>query len=495
MQRTWWATLSAVTAAAIASVAAAGDAELYYREVERAGRLYVFADAGVHGRWQRGEAIPAPVTLRAYGPRGQDVVFDSQAAARLYDERRASGEASAPAASGPGADPAARAAAADPAQAPAAKPAADPAAEPPGTDPAPAPATNGGARISWDHGTTIDFGNASIKLDNRIQFRFTDEFPPDSLQLPGTEAPGDSRASFKIRRAKTELGGWFLWPELTFQLQVGWAGSDAGAGEGTTFSGLEDAYLDWDISKRGLFRVRGGQFKVPFGRQEFTSSERQEFADRSILSFEMTHSRDVGVMLWGATEQSKLAWAVGGFNGNGRNRPANDNGKLQWDGRLTFQPWGDVGFSEADLESTDHPLLALEGAFEHNDRHGATNANDFSDRTLSFGSVLKYRGLFLFGEYFWRRRTPESGAAFGSNGYHAQAGCFLIRHHLEAAARWASWDPTDVVAGNDITELGGVLNYYVRGHKLKATGDFRRLRDQGRGETAHELRIQVQFLF
>jgi hypothetical protein len=276
---------------------------------------------------------------------------------------------------------------------------------------------------------------------------------------------------------------------------VGWAGSDSGIAEGTTFSGLEDAYLDWDASRRGLFRVRGGQFKVPFGRQEFTSSEKQEFVDRSILSFEFTKSRDVGFMVWGATKESRLAWALGPFNGNGRNRPANDNGKLQWNARLTFQPWGDVGYSEADFESKDRPLLALEGEFEHNDRHGVSNAHDFRDRIFGRNGVFKYRGLFLFGEYFWRERTPEIGDAFGSNGYHAQAGYFLVRNRVEVAARWASWDPTDAVSGDAITELAGALNYYLHRHKLKATGDFRRLRDERRDETAHELRLQVQFLF
>ena len=266
-------------------------------------------------------------------------------------------------------------------------------------------------------------------------------------------------------------------------------------GEGTTFSGLEDAYLDWDASKRGLFHIRGGQFKVPFGRQEFTSSEKQQFVDRSILSFEFTKSRDVGVMLWGATAQSRVAWALGAFNGNQRNRPANDNGKMQWNARLTFQPWGDVGYSEADFESKDHPLLAVEGEFEKNDRHGVTNANDLADRTFGLNGVVKYKGLSLFGEYFWRERTPETGAAFASNGFNAQAGCFVLGRHLEVAARYAAWDPTDAVADNDLSELAGAVNYYIRGHHLKATGDFRRLRNEGRDETAHELRLQVQFVF
>jgi hypothetical protein len=124
-----------------------------------------------------------------------------------------------------------------------------------------------------------------------------------------------------------------------------------------------------------------------------------------------------------------------------------------------------------------------------------TNANDFKDETFGVNGVFKYWGLSLFGEYFFRTRKPETGDSFRSDGYHTQAGYFLQRDKVEVAFRWASWDPTDAVSDNDITEMGGALNYYVRGHKLKASGDFRRLRDEGRDETAHELRLQVQFLF
>jgi hypothetical protein len=481
--RLLWA---AAAVLALARVAAASD--LYYLEAEKNGHLYVFADKGVHDRWAKGKPIPKAITLRNYGPQGEDVVFDGEAAVNLYNARHARTlPVVAPDATSPGAPPLPG----------------PPLPGPPLPGP-PAPAPPAAStepdqpsqpRITWDHATTFTFDDASIKVENRVQFRFTDEFPPDTLQLPGTTGPGASKPSFKIRRAKTEIEGWLVWKELTYQFQVGWAGSDSGAGEGTTFSGLEDAYLDWDISRRGLMHVRGGQFKVPFGRQEFTSSEKQQFVDRSILSAEFTKSRDVGVMAWGATAQSRLAWAVGAFNGNQRNRPANDNSKLQWNARLTFQPWGDVAYSEGDFESKDHPLLAVEGEFERNDRHGVTNANDFSDTIYGLNSVFKFRGLSVFGEYFWRQRTPEVGPAFDSNGYQAQAGFFLVRNRVELAVRYAAWDPADAIPGNDLNEVGGALNYYLRGHKLKAQGDFRQLRDEGREETFHELRLQMQFVF
>lgn len=459
------AVLGAILAALCAGRAFTQD--LYYLEAEKDGRLYVFADKADHDRWSRGKSVKNAITLRNYGPRGEDVVFDGEAAVNLYNERHARTGMASPVA---------------------------PAAEPP-TPPATPPAPAATPKIRWNHGTTFEFEHALVNIENRLQFRFTDEFPPDTLQLPGTSAPGDAKPSFKIRRAKTQMAGWLVWKELTYEFQVGWAGSDSGQASGTTFSGLEDAYLNWDISKTGVFAVRGGQFKVPFGRQEYTSSEKQQFVDRSILSGEFTKGRDVGVQAGGSAAGGKLSYALGAFNGNGRNKPTNDNAGLQWDGRVTFQPFGDVGYSEGDFESKDHPLVALEAEFEHNDFHGVTNANDFEDRTLGANAVFKYKGLSAFAEYFWRDRSPETGSSFGSNGYQLQAGYFVKRDRVEVAVRWASWDPTDTVSGNDIGELGGALSYYLRQHKLKVQGDFRKLEDKGRGQTAYELRLQTQFVF
>ena len=91
-----------------------------------------------------------------------------------------------------------------------------------GTAPAPTP------RVSWDYGTTFSFDDAEVRLENRVQFRFTDAFPPDNLQLPGTTSPGASKPSFAIRRAKTQLSGFLGWKELTYELQIGWAVTDLG---------------------------------------------------------------------------------------------------------------------------------------------------------------------------------------------------------------------------------------------------------------------------
>ena len=130
-------------------------------------------------------------------------------------------------------------------------------------------------------------------------------------------APGDSKGSFRIRRAKFKLEGWFYKPELEFEVQLNWP--DVTARAANRF--LEDANIDWDISKKKQFRVRFGQFKAPFGRQQLTSSGAQQFVDRAIQDARYNDGRETGLALWGVLGGNKLDWRVMISNGNGRSRP------------------------------------------------------------------------------------------------------------------------------------------------------------------------------
>jgi hypothetical protein len=316
--------------------------------------------------------------------------------------------------------------------------------------------------------------------------------PDDKTQLPGTDSPGDSRGSFKIRRAKTTISGWVLRKELTVDFQLSYVGGDPGA---TASAVLEDAEIAYDISRKGTFRVHAGQFKVPFGRQEMTSSEKQQFNERSILSGEFTRGRDQGVMLSGRVAGQRLDYFLGVFNGNQRNKANNDNGKYQYDARVVFQPWGDVKYSEGDFESSDKPLLAVAAQFESNNQWGATNTNDLDTKTLGGDVVFKYRGFSVLGEAFWRDRKPEVGASFKSPGYNLQAGYLFLDRRLEVAARYAWWDPSDAIANNFRSEVDTIVTYFFAQHHLKIAGDFRLLKDEARNTTDKELRVQTQIVF
>ena len=361
------------------------------------------------------------------------------------------------------------------------------------------------AKVTYKDGAaTLESEHLQISLTNRIQFRLTDEIPDDSVQLSGTAGPGDSRASWRVRRAKTRLSGWFWRPEVRFELQLSWAGPEAGASAQTA---LEDAQITWDVSKKRTFEISFGQFKVPLGRQEMTSSGRMQFVDRDIFSFEFTRGRDLGAQVEGVLAKGRLSYMAGVFNGNAAARLGNDNSKFQYNTRVMFEPWGAVGYSESDFESKDKPLLAVAGQFEQNDQAYTSSVGD-NLKTKVWGAdvVFKYKGFSAFAEYLARDRRPQpagsidpsqapfSTVAFHSNGWHGQAGYFLKRDTLEVALRYATYDPSDRVSNNDRTEVGGALNYFVNKHMLKVQADFRQVKNSDRTKTK-ELRVQSQVMF
>jgi hypothetical protein len=438
----------------LVALAMAGSARaqgMFYAEEKKDGRIYVFAIPKEHELWLKSGETGKAITRLGYGPNGETVVFDSEQAIGLFNFKHGKpGEAF--------------------------------------PEPKKPKQT-----FAWKDGkTSWESDRATLTLSNRIQVRFTQEMPDDEVQLPGTTAAGDSKGSFRIRRAKTKFEGWFYKKEFTYELQLNWP---------DTANPLEDAWMNADLSKNKTFQVKFGQYKVPFGRQELTSSGSQQFVDRSIVSSEYAKGRDQGVQLHGLLGGEKLEWRAGMFNGNGRTAAANDNDKYQFNARLQFAPNGDPKYSETDFESKDKPLWAIAGGFEVNDLRNATTAVDNKRTIYAVDGVFKYKGISLFGEAFFRELDPEPATpgavatAFNSDGYHFQAGYLFAKQAWELAFRYASWDPSDLVPDNDRTEIGGALNYFYNKHNLKVQGDVRQLEDKARDTKNVELRVQAQFIF
>lgn len=76
--------------AAILWLALAGPAggfaqTFFYSEIERDGRIHVFADGPSCDRFQKGGEMGKPITRPGYGPNGETVLFDSEDAISLYN--------------------------------------------------------------------------------------------------------------------------------------------------------------------------------------------------------------------------------------------------------------------------------------------------------------------------------------------------------------------------------------------------------------------------
>jgi hypothetical protein len=469
--------LSGTVVAVMAILAMAAPAfgqGFYYKEIRKDDRVYVFNVAANAARFEAGGELAGTITKPGIGPAGETIVADSARALQLYFFKHGISEV------------------------------------------VPEPSAPA-ARVEWRDGKTrITTDQAYLEISNRVQMRYTHEDPDEAVTLAGTTAPGDSRGSFRLRRVKLKLEGWF-WtapdaapgsmPKLSYELQLNWPSATA-SNPGAL---LEDAFLVWDPQGRGRFRVVAGQFKPPFGRQELTSALSQSFVDRALVSNEYARGRDAGVAVQGAVWGNKLEYRAGLFNGNGVTRTTNDHASFHTNARIMWQPNGSqvlaqrawvTGplYSEGDFESTTVPIYALGLNFEHNDFHGTTSANDLKSDIVGVDGVFKFKGLFATAEFFKRRRTPEEGAAFDADGGYLQIGIMLNRRRTwEAGVRYGRRDPNATTPGDSITEARGGINYYHRRHSLKFQADFGQV-TSGLGSTAasrkdRELRLQAQFIF
>jgi phosphate-selective porin len=340
------------------------------------------------------------------------------------------------------------------------------------------------ARISWKDGRTVlETSTFRLELSNRVQFRFTCVDPE-----------GDGQGSFRIRRAKTRLTGWFWNRDLTYGLQLNWPADLPLEDAYLQDAYLQYAYLQYDLTGTKEIMVRAGQYKIPFGRQELTSSGALQFVDRTIASTDFAKGRDIGVMVTGHPLGGKLEYGLGIFNGAGLNQSRNDNDRYEYVGRVMFQPLGDVRYSESDFESEDSPLVAFAFDFDHND--ACTDDGGNRGEAYGFDGAFKYLGFSATGEYFWRQnaaRDEDGDVEFDDRGWYLQGGYLILPRHLEAALRYGQVDPDDGVDDDDQKELGIARSYYFHKHNLELQADWRRLENEATDAEDNEFRMQLQF--
>jgi phosphate-selective porin OprO/OprP len=439
---------------------------LYYKEFKKDDRYFVFNDAAAAARFEASGETGTGITKIGVGPNGETVYADNETAMELFFFKHGLSEK----------------------------------VERPKTPT---------LAIVWRDGKTrMTIGsNFYLEMSNRVQVRYTHEFPDDKVKLAGTEEAGDDKGSFRIRRAKLKFEGWFYQPWLTYEVQTNWPGVSTA----NLLGYLEDANINWDVTKgKKLFMVKLGQYKVPFGLQELTSSGSQQLVDRSLVSNAYFRGRDTGVSVWGVLGNNKFEYRAGLFNGNGLTRSANDNDKFQYNARVSFQPNGAVPLgtysgahqSESDFETRalGKPIFVISAAFEQNDLSNvATDLKTNIKSTLyEVDAMFKYRGFSATGMYAWGERDPQDvNATFDTKGWFAQAGFFIKPEKWEIAARYGEQDPSDLVGPDKIKELRGGINFFYARHALKVQADYGRIETEGTngGTKNNELRVQTQFIF
>jgi len=139
---------------------------------------------------------------------------------------------------------------------------------------------------------------------------------------------------FDIRRARLILEGHLL-DRFSYKFQYEFQGAGSRR--------LMDAYLDTRILP--YLSVRVGQFKTPFGFEQYSRDRNIPFAERS-MGFLLTPLRDVGFMAHGSFWDRRVNYGLGLFNGDGvDDSVGGDEDSPGIVGRFVLTPFKDLGNS------------------------------------------------------------------------------------------------------------------------------------------------------
>jgi hypothetical protein len=250
------------------------------------------------------------------------------------------------------------------------------------------------------------------------------------------------------------------------------------------------------------FRI--GQYKVPYNRERFNSSGKQQFAERSVVTPPFTLDRQQGITalgrLFSGSAIDSSYWA-GVYKGAGRAGRSDDDdtpmlmGRWQWNYNRRVLP-----FSASDITRTQKPTGALSIA-------GASNRSPFTRYSTAGGGQLTgfedtedgdfdlrqgmaeyafmYQGFSVQTEYHLKRvRDREIHENYRLRGFYIDSGYFFgelfewVPHPLELAVRWSRVESDETAVQPRKGEGAMGVNWFFNGHRNKLTFDVTRFYEE-----------------
>ncbi len=264
---------------------------------------------------------------------------------------------------------------------------------------------------------------------------------------------GPDTDSFQVLRARLKWFGYIFNPNIAYQFGYDLVGTQ-----------LLDAYIQFSATE--FFKVRSGQYKVPFNLEGLSSASTLQFTDRSIAHtfFGVVGERDIGLGFNGHFGEKLLEYHVSIFNGEGANT-LNSNKELLYAGRLTLNLLGEHGLEFADPARSEKPHMALGVAGMFNDTPNVTLGGEKQVLSSTFDLSAKFKGFSAHAAYFYRKTDPDSGGSLMDHGALGQAGYFILPHDLEVALRTAH---IFAESASDQAEYTIDITYYILGdHRVK----------------------------
>jgi hypothetical protein len=311
-----------------------------------------------------------------------------------------------------------------------------------------------------------DAGNFRLNVSGQIQFRYVIGFRDED------NADDDFTTGFQTRRTKLEFSGHVVNPNWTYKV-VGAFDRDGGS------FNLEDAYVGYNFGNG--WRVKMGQFKAPFLREELVSSKYQLAAERSVVNELFNQDYSQGLELrYEAADWRVMAAFTDGFGTRNTDYPNGAGGAdYALTGRGEWKFAGDWKDFEDFTSKAGQNFSGLLGGAIHWQQ--SANTNDIADVDLDY---LTYTADVSFEGDSWNAygafvgshaeaRAAGTDNDFDDFGVLLQGG-YRFAANTELFARWDGvfLDEDRNAADDNVNFLTVGLNQYYAGHAAKATVDF-----------------------
>ncbi len=355
----------------------------------------------------------------------------------------------------------------------------------------------GPGSAGYDSGFWIRGGDFSLRINLTLQARFE---AIDFDTEPGVNAQGrgGDLSGFSLPRALVKFSGTapcntcyyieldfghygsdILQDEKTAQELGGWSG------QSQNFENTREAWIEWCASP--AFNIRMGQILTPNTRQLMTAPELQQFVDISAASAYIgrqlpgytDRNRDHGIMVHGALGCNN-AWSymVAVTNGDGGDSIRNviddrSDDNFAVSARLNWAFLKPTYYEEGALRQSTCEWYGEVGAWAHmyDDRIDGPHTALYDGLVWGADLAMGYGGFSLTAAY----TMGSFEAWFGPTDLDTtmvllQLGFLFPGTAWEIAARYssASFEP---FGDGEVTEIAGVLNYYLKGHSNKLSLD------------------------
>jgi hypothetical protein len=332
----------------------------------------------------------------------------------------------------------------------------------------------GGGMVGYDKGFMVGSadGNWKLKFNGLIQFRYIANFRDEADTIPG--GGDDLTNGFQMRKARVILSGNAVNPNLTYKIAF-----ENNNSLGADAWGVRDLMFAYNMGDG--WKVRGGEYKVGFLREELNSEMYTMAAERGVMNNFFTQGRSDAFGFTYENDQWKWSFDFSdGFNTAGTDFTAATESEFAGTVRGEYK-W--TGSWDALMDYTSKPGDANAGSvgFAGHWQTGTQPAAP-TDAAAMWAATADVQwegnGWGIFGAFVY---TNIEQAGAGADDINHLGGCAQVSYRWnETSEVFARWD--GIFLDDDDAAITTTLddnihfvtfgyNHYFAGHNAKLTID------------------------